>query len=48
MGGRLAVDYEKPEEHPISPMGDYFRTFHEVPHVDKGQTVRFEVDRAFI
>lgn len=48
MGGGLAVDYENPEKHPISPLGDYFRIFHESLQVDKGQTVRFEAGRALV
>lgn len=48
VGGGLGIDYEHPDEHPISDFKSYFRVFREELRLRPGQSVHFELGRAVV
>ncbi len=48
VGGGLGIDYEKPQENPISDFTGYFETFHKHLKLKPGQKVHFELGRSVV
>lgn len=48
LGGGLGIDYYHPEEHPISPFGEFFQTVHQHLKVRPDQQVHFELGRSMV
>lgn len=48
VGGGLGIDYNDPDNHPISDFSDYFEVFHKNLKVRDGQLVHFELGRAIV
>lgn len=48
VGGGLGIDYDNPDDKPITDFKSYFKTFAENLHVEEGQTVHFELGRALV
>ena len=48
VGGGLGIDYERPEEHPITLFEDYFGLFRQRLRLRKGQQLHFELGRSIV
>lgn len=48
VGGGLGIDYEDPNENPISDFASYFALFNEHLKLKEGQSVHFEIGRAIV
>ncbi len=48
VGGGLGIDYNDPDNHPISDFSNYFEVFHKNLKVRDGQLVHFELGRAIV
>lgn len=48
VGGGLGIDYDNPEQNPITDFESYFKTFACNLYVAEGQTVHFELGRALV
>lgn len=48
VGGGLGVDYENPEENPITPFRDFFDVFKQSLNLRQGQIVHFELGRSIV
>ena len=48
VGGGLGIDYEDPNQHPITDFKSYFGTFHRYLQLRQGQQLHFELGRAIV
>ena len=48
VGGGLGIDYEDPNQHPITDFKAYFETFHRYLRLRRGQQLHFELGRAIV
>ncbi|MBP5513645.1 MAG: diaminopimelate decarboxylase [Bacteroidaceae bacterium] len=48
VGGGLGIDYDEPNQHPITDFKAYFATFHRYLQLRKGQQLHFELGRAIV
>lgn len=48
LGGGLGIDYYHPQEHPISPFEEFFKTIHTHLSVRENQKVHFELGRSLV
>ena len=48
LGGGLGIDYENPDEHPVSNFEGYFELFHKNLKLREGQVAHFELGRSIV
>lgn len=48
VGGGLGIDYDNPEENPVTDFASYFKIFADHLHINGNQTVHFELGRAIV
>ncbi len=48
VGGGLGIDYDKPQDNPISDFTGYFKIFHKLLKLKPGQKVHFELGRSVV
>lgn len=48
VGGGLGIDYDDPDQHPITDFKSYFSTFHRYLRLRQGQQLHFELGRAIV
>lgn len=48
VGGGLGIDYDNPDENPISDFSSYFETFRKNLSLKSGQSLHFELGRAIV